>query len=311
MTPFFERLAAACREKNSVACVGLDPRWESLPEEFRAAGDDLAARAAAYSAFCREVIDVVSPLVPVVKPQSAFFEELGPLGGQALAEVIRHARASGLLVLLDVKRGDIGSTATAYAAAYLGADSAWGADAVTVNPYLGRDSLQPFVERATAVGGGLFVLVKTSNPGSRDFQDVQVTSAEHSSPSSGLLYDAVAGAVEEISLPTSTECGYGVAGAVVGATHREQLAELRSAMPHVWVLAPGYGAQGATASDVAAGYDAHGLGLIVNSSRGVIFAHAASKWAEAAARGWRDAVQAAAEHMATDLRAVAPNGRHG
>lgn len=307
MAPFFDRLAAACVAKQSIACVGLDPRWESLPEEFHRRGDDLAARAAAYSAFCRGVIDVVAPLVPVVKPQSAFFEQLGPAGGQALAEVIQYARTLGLLVLLDVKRGDIGSTATAYAAAYLGDDSPWGADAVTVNPYLGRDSLTPFLDRASAVGGGVFVLVKTSNPGSRDFQDLRLAGA--ATPST--LYEQVGAAVEQASAAEPGERGYGCCGAVVGATHPEQLAALRAAMPHVWILAPGFGAQGGSAADVAAGFDASGLGLIVNSSRGVIFAHASERFAGEADGDWHGAVRAAATEMTESLRAVAPASKHG
>ena len=157
--------------------VGLDPRWEMLPTGLvEGVSDDLTGRAEAYQKFCCEIIDVVAPLVPAVKPQVAFFEELGPPGMQALASTVAHAQRNGLLVVLDAKRNDIGSTAAAYARGILGReDSAWKADAVTVSPYLGDDSLQPFVDVATERGCGVFTLVKTSNPGGGTFQDLTVS----------------------------------------------------------------------------------------------------------------------------------------
>jgi orotidine-5'-phosphate decarboxylase len=165
---FAERLASAVRHRASPVVVGLDPRWQQLPEPLRreAAADDALHHAAAYEKFCVGVIDVVAPLVPAVKPQAAFFEELGPPGLLALWNVIRHARQRGLLVILDGKRGDIGSTAEAYAHAYLGGDEQgrWDADALTVNPYMGGDTLDPFIAMAAEHGTGFFVLVKTSNP---------------------------------------------------------------------------------------------------------------------------------------------------
>ena len=284
----------------SPVVVGLDPRWEQLPEAFRAGGDTLAARANAYATFCKGVIDVIAPLAPAVKPQSAFFEELGPAGMVALTVVIDHAQARGLLVVLDGKRNDIGSTAEAYARGYLGREgSAWHADALTINPYLGDDSLAPFVDVARDRGAGIFVLVKTSNPGGRMLQDVTTDS--------GPLYRRVAAHVEQLALETSGQCGYGSAGAVVGATCPEQLAELRAAMPHTWFLVPGYGSQGGTAADVAGGFDERGMGAIVNNSRGIIFAHARREYAErfGAAR-WQDAVEAATCAMIDELRAAVP-----
>jgi len=263
------------RQANPVL-VGLDPRAEMLPpgmlpEEAKAS---LEAVALGFLGFCRGVIDVVAPLVPAVKPQAAFFEQLGPPGMAALAQVIEYARDRGLLVILDAKRGDIGSTAAAYAAGLIGPgdQSPWGADALTVNPYLGADSLAPFVEVATQRGAGVFVLVKTSNPGGGMFQDLLADGLP--------VYRHVARHVEELAARTAGECGYGAVGAVVGATYPAQLAELRAAMPHAWFLVPGFGAQGGAAADTAGAFDPTGTGAIVNSSRGIIFAHARSPYSE-------------------------------
>jgi orotidine-5'-phosphate decarboxylase len=300
---FADSLASAVRRCGNPVLVGLDPRWESLPAPFRAAGDEsLLVKAKAYSRFCVEVIDVVAPLVPAVKPQAAFFEELGPPGMSALAEVIDHARESGLLVIVDGKRNDIGSTAEAYARAYLGREaSAWHADALTVSPYLGDDSLTPFVNVATERGAGIFVLVKTSNPGGGMLQDIRADDKP--------IYRRVAEYVEQLANRTVGECGYGSVGAVVGATYPEQLAELRQAMSHTWFLVPGFGSQGGTAADVAAGFDERGLGAIVNNSRGIIFAHARREYADrfGSAR-WQDAVAAATRDMIDQLRAIASPG---
>lgn len=301
---FAERLIAAVREKRSPVVVGLDPRWEQLPPPLTkgVAPLDRAAMARVYARFCADTIDVVAPLVPAVKPQAAFFEQLGPDGMLALSEVVRHARKRGLLVILDGKRNDIGSTATAYADGYLGAGSAWQADALTVSPYLGADSLQPFVEVAADRGAGLFVLVKTSNPGGGQFQDL----TSDGQP----LYRRVAEFVEQLARQTSGGGRYGIAGAVVGATYPDQLRELRSIMPSAWLLVPGYGSQGATARDVAGGFDGEGLGAVVNNSRGIIFAYARRGFAErfGPAR-WQEAIAAATHEMIDELRAETNAGR--
>lgn len=300
-THFADRLAAAVDRTGTPALVGLDPRFEQLPEPLRSGRDagSPTARAAAFLTFCMEIIDVVAPLVPAVKPQMAFFEELGPPGMHAVAEVIQYARAKGLLVVLDGKRNDIGSTAVAYASGYLGPSppSAWSGDALTVSPYLGDDSLTPFVDVARERGAGLFVLVKTSNPGGGALQDLAAAGEP--------VYRHVARHVEQLAGATSGHSGYGVVGAVVGATYPEQLAELRSVMPHAWLLVPGYGTQGGRASDVAAAFDAAGRGAIVNSSRAIIFAHARREYAErfGAAR-WQAAVEAATLEMIADLNDV-------
>lgn len=293
---FTDSLASAVKRLASPVVVGLDPRWEQLPDSFRAAGNaSWEAKAQAYVEFSKGVVDVVAPLVPAVKIQAAFFEELGPAGMKAMSEVIAHARQRGLLVILDGKRNDIGSTAVAYAHGYLGRESAWAADALTISPYLGDDSLQPFVEAAAERGAGLYVLVKTSNPGSGMLQDLVADGAK--------IYRRVAKHVELLAIETEGECGYGAVGAVVGATYPEQLSELREAMPHTWFLVPGFGSQGGTAADVALAFDERGRGAIVNNSRGIIFAHARREFAErfGAAR-WQEAVEAATREMIDELR---------
>lgn len=296
MTNFIDRLASAVQARGNGVLVGLDPRRESLPRGLLAAGEEanLATVAEAYLRFCRGVIDVVAPLVPAVKPQVAFFEQLGPPGMAALRDVVVHARTAGLLVILDGKRNDIGSTAEAYADGWLGANSPWGGDALTVSPYLGEDSLRPFVDVALRHDAGLFVLVKTSNPGGGMFQDLAVDGQP--------LYRRVAEQIEALAAETEGECGYGAVGAVVGATYPQQLVELRAAMPHTWFLVPGFGAQGGAAADVAPAFDVRGLGAIVNNSRGIIFAHARKEYRDRYGDArWQEAVEAATREMIEQL----------
>jgi orotidine-5'-phosphate decarboxylase len=294
-THFADALAAAVQARRNPVVVGLDPRWASLPDAFRAGSDDsLESLARAYAKFCCEIIDVVAQLVPAVKPQAAFFEELGPAGMTALADVIDHGRERGLMVILDGKRNDIGTTAEAYARGYLGQEgSAWHADALTVSPYLGDDSLQPFVDVASQRGAGIFVLVKTSNPGSGTLQDLDVDKEP--------VYRRMAQLVEKLAAATTGKCGYGSVGAVVGATYPAQLAELRAAMPHTWFLVPGYGSQGGTAADVASGFDTRGLGAIINNSRGIIFAHARPEYSKFGPSRWQEAVETATRDMIQQL----------
>lgn len=306
MLSFADRLDAAVRRCRNPVLVGLDPRAENLPvgilPDWKSA--DAKKTAAAYGQFCHEVIDTVAPLVPAVKPQMAFFEQVGPAGMTVLAEVIAYAQQKGLLVILDGKRNDIGSTATAYAQGMLGAggQSPWGADALTVSPYLGDDSLCPFIDVAVERAAGVFVLVKTSNPGGKMLQDLVANGRP--------LYRHVAEYVESQAATTIGDCGYGAVGAVVGATYPAQLAELRTAMPHTIFLVPGFGSQGGTARDVAAAFDASGCGAVVNNSRGIIFAHTKKPYAErfGAAR-WQEAVEAATRDMIDQLRADTPVGK--
>lgn len=301
---FATRLHAAVKAKRTPALVGLDPRFDQLPPDVLAHArelhdDPVAQAASAFEEFCVRLIDVVAPLVPAVKPQSAFFEEWGPDGCLALSRVIRYARQQGLIVICDAKRGDIGTTAEAYARAYLaGADpkaAPWQADALTVNPYLGRDTLEPFVKVAQERGAGIYVLVKTSNPGSASFQDRVADGST--------IYQHVARVVEELSVATN-ENGYGSIGAVVGATYPQELTELRQAMPHVPLLVPGYGSQGGAAADVAAALDAQGLGAVINNSRGINFAFRSKQYEEQfGPRQWEAAAEAATKQMIADLAA--------
>lgn len=300
---FADRLIAAVQQKQNAVLVGLDPRAESLPPGMLTA-KDLQSTADAYVTFCRGVIDVVAPLVPAVKPQAAFFEQLGPAGCVALGTIVKYAASKGLLVIMDGKRNDIGSTAQAYAEAYLGPgdQSPWGADALTVSPYLGEDSITPFLQASKDHGAGIFVLVKTSNPGGGRFQDLVADGLP--------LYRHVAAYVEQLAVATQGANGYGIVGAVAGATYPQQLQELREAMPHTWLLIPGFGAQGGTAADCAAAFDERGLGAIVNNSRGIIFAYQRDGYREkfGAAR-WQDAVAAATQEMIDQLAAATTTGR--
>lgn len=258
--------------------------------------------AQSYETFCREIIDAISDVVPVVKPQVAFFEQLGPAGLIALANIIDHATASGLLVLLDAKRNDIGSTAEAYAAGYLGPASPWRCDSLTVSPYLGDDSLDPFVAACDKTASGIFVLVKTSNPGGGFLQD-QLVDGEP-------IYRRVARWVMQTNQQRLGASGYGPVGAVVGATYPDQLAQLRAEMPGAIILIPGYGAQGGAAADVAGGFDAHGNGAIVNNSRHILFAYQRPEFeGKYGAKKWQEAARAATIAMNDQLNAVRFSGR--
>ncbi len=303
MLSFSDRLAAAVRRCKTPVLVGLDPRADSLPAPVAARSSAAADVAAAYVRFCQGVVDVVASLVPAVKPQAAFFEALGVPGMQALKQVIDYAAGKGLLVILDGKRNDIDSTALAYAQAYLGPGDAspWGADALTVSPYLGDDSLTPFESASRERAAGIFVLVKTSNKGGKRFQDLDCGGRP--------LYLHVAEYVESLAAGTRGDCGYGAVGAVVGATYPQQLVELRAAMPSTWLLVPGYGSQGGTAADVAGGFDAQGLGAIVNNSRGIIFAHAKPEYARFGAARWQEAVESATRRMIAELAEGTPAGK--
>ena len=238
--------------------------------------------------------------MPIVKPQLACFEALGPHGMAALADVIAYAHSKDLLVLADGKRGDIGSTAEAYADGWLAGP--WAADALTVNPYLGLDSIEPFVKVAFARGAGIFVLVKPSNPGSRDFQDLTVDGRT--------LHEHVAAGVESLAARTCGDQRYGCVGAVVGATWPKQLDTLREAMPHAWILVPGFGRQGGRASDVRAAFHPAGLGALVVSARDVIFAHARPEMnAGLGEAQWQTAVERACHDMIARLADDTPAGR--
>jgi orotidine-5'-phosphate decarboxylase len=302
-THFADRVTAASKAKKNSLCVGLDPRWDLLPKGIRAGlrAATLTDMANAFEEFCLRLIDVVTPFVPVVKPQSAFFEACGPAGLVALQRVLRRARERGLITILDSKRNDIASTAEAYGdAAFAGTlvegvrHPVWDADALTINPYLGRDAVEPFLASARKKDCGVFVLVRTSNPGAGQFQDLLC----HGKP----LYRHVAEAVGDWSRENLGRCGLGDVGAVVGATHPAELATVRTLLPELIFLIPGYGAQGASAADCAPGFRADGLGAIVNSSRGITACFNADQ------ADWESAVETAVFNTIAALAKDTPMG---
>jgi orotidine-5'-phosphate decarboxylase len=283
---FATRLADRILAGQPPCVVGLDPRLDALPRAV-APGAEPAAR---IVAFHRAVLPVLARSVPVVKPNIAFYERYGAAGFGAYETSCRLAREAGLLVIGDVKRGDIGSTADAYAAAHLPL-----ADAITVQPYLGSDSLQPFLARCRAHGCGLFVLVRTSNPSAAEFQDLPV--------GADTLAETVARAVDRWGRADVGARGYGPVGAVVGATEPGHLARLRALMPHAWLLLPGIGAQGGSVEDVAPAFDERGLGALLSQSRGVLQSFAPDD------ADWLDRVAAAAADFAQRSRSVAASRR--
>jgi orotidine-5'-phosphate decarboxylase len=290
---FADRLAAAVAEKGSTLCVGLDPRIELLPPGVIAGlKPGRAGRARAYQRFCEEVIDAVVAEAVAVKPQVAFFEALGGPGMTALEHVCQTAAAAGLLVIADAKRGDIGSTSEAYASAWLAPRDGEPpvADALTVNPYMGGDSLEPFL-RCCRAGSGIFVLARTSNPGGADIQGQQLADGRP-------LWERTAELIDRWGADVMGECGLSSVGAVVGATHPDAVARARELMPRTVLLLPGVGAQGGSAADLAPAFRDHPAGGLVVAARSLIYA-----WRER--RGdWQQSVRAAAR----ELRQAAPVG---
>jgi orotidine-5'-phosphate decarboxylase len=260
---FADRLIESIRTKGSPCVVGIDPDLSLFPSWCTGLPPEVAVLD-----FCRAVLDAVAPLVPIVKPQAAFFEQLGPNGFQVLDKVQAYAKELGLLVLLDAKRGDISSTAKAYAEAYISKDS-YNFDAITLNPYLGPDSIEPFVEVAKASGAGLFVIAMTSNPGASVLQKSAMATGEP-------LFMRVA----EMLLPMVDSlvgsAGYSSLGVVAGATYPSEAAELRQKLPHSFFLVPGMGAQGGDASSLREFFKPDGLGAIVSNSRGITYCAASA-----------------------------------
>ncbi|ACL69695.1 orotidine-5'-phosphate decarboxylase [Halothermothrix orenii] len=279
MKSFIDRLIEKVKKKRSHVCVGLDPHLEQLPKHLmnkareKVKGDNSrqVALGLAIWWFNKTIIDNIYDIAVAVKPQVAFYEKVGSSGMLALKETVQYARQKGLLVILDGKRNDIGSTARAYAEAYLkgqGLDNSIQADAITVNPYLGVDGIKPFIENKE---NGAFVLIKTSNPSSGDLQDLVLKDGNK-------LYQKMGQYVSEWGQNSIGENGYSNLGAVVGATYPEELKILRYEMPHSYFLIPGFGVQGGSVLDVVNGFNDDGLGAIVNSSRGIIFAYRREPW---------------------------------
>jgi len=294
---FADRLVLRARELGHPLCLGLDPHLGSIPPLF-AQGSMAPAdprTADAVEAFLAAVIDRAAGRVAVVKPQIAFFEQLGWQGLRALERVAQRARAAGLLVLLDAKRGDMSSTAEGYAAAYLGADATMPADALTVNPYLGFDTLAPFAAAAKANGRGVFVLVKTSNPGSGDLQDLEVDG--------GPLFLRVAHGLAPLAASlVGPKTGWSSLGVVCGATWPEQARRVREALPRALFLVPGYGAQGGSAASAVVSFVRGPAGLeggIVNSSRAILFPESGRRAGDA--RAWERAIDDAIDRATGEL----------
>jgi orotidine-5'-phosphate decarboxylase len=301
MSHFADRLCAAIEERRAPCVVGLDPVLDYVSDDFlRECGlsrqGDLEERARAIEAYCLTTLEAVHDLVPAVKPQMAYFELYGSHGMRALERCIEAAHELGLSVLLDGKRGDIGSTSRAYAEAYLAKQPsrAFEVDALTLNPYLGTDSLEPFVDVALDNDKGLFVCVRTSNAGA-DITQLQQTQDGR------LLYEVVADLVAELNARSIGASGYGSVGAVVGATQAAAAAKLRARMPKTLFLVPGFGAQGGSLDTVRACFDAEGRGAIVNSSRAVMYPE---RFGGAPAKQGKDAIRAAAQDLVARVRGV-------
>ncbi|HIZ93096.1 MULTISPECIES: orotidine-5'-phosphate decarboxylase [unclassified Flavonifractor] len=273
----FDRLQEAIIAKKNPTVAGLDPKPEYVPAHIRKEcydkyGETLEGAAEAIYRFNCGLMDALKDIVPAVKPQSAYYERLGWRGMEVLERTIRYAKEQGLYVIADIKRGDIGSTAEAYSDGWLGKTkvgeqmlSVFDADCVTLNGYMGADSVNPFLKTCKEMDKCAFILAKTSNPGSGELQNVSAGEGD-------TVYGLMADLIEKWGAGTEGKYGYTMAGAVAGATYPEELQKLRARMPHTFLLVPGYGAQGGTAEDVQYAFQKDGHGAIVNSSRGIICA---------------------------------------
>lgn len=304
---FIDKLIYRIREKNNPSVVGLDPRIDLIPqqvkkESFAEYGKTLEGAANAVYEFNKKIIDAINDLVPAVKPQIAFYEVFGAYGAQCLADTINYAKNRDLLVICDGKRNDIGTTAKAYADAYLGetdidGDRSYGfnCDALTINPYLGSDGILPFAESCDIYGKGIFILVKTSNRSSGEIQDVVNQDGRK-------IYEIMAGLVSEWGKDRVGANGYSSIGAVVGATYPEQAKLLRKIMKKAYILVPGYGAQGGDAAGAANCFNKDGLGALINASRSVIYAYKDEKYcSEYGESGFAEAARAEVIRMRNDI----------
>ncbi len=275
-----DNLIEKIKETDSQIVMGLDPRYDMIPEIVRKKyTNDLEGISKAILEYNKELIDNTYDIIPAIKPQLAFYEMFGIEGMKAFKETCKYAKEKGMVVIADAKRGDIGSTAKGYSNAYLGQTTLGeekvsvfdNIDFLTVNPYMGSDSIKPFVEECIEFDKGIFVLVKTSNPSSGELQDLKLENGE-------TVYEHVANLVEEWGKELRGKYGYSSVAAVVGATYPEQLKEIRNKAPHTYFLIPGYGAQGGKAEDIALGFDENGLGGIVNASRSLMCAYKSDRW---------------------------------
>ncbi len=305
-----KRLIEKIKKTNAPVVAGLDPQLDFVPpfvlnKARDRYGDTLEAAAWALWMFNRTIIDHIYDLIPAVKPQIAMYERFGVPGLKAFKQTVDYCKERDLIVIGDIKRGDIGSTSLAYAEGHLGhvdigghSFSSFDEDFVTVNPYLGSDGIEPFIRVCGLEKKGIFVLVKTSNPSAGEFQDL----ISQGKP----LYEHVAERVtawgEEL---TCKDCDYSGVGAVVGATYPKVGAALRKVMPRAYILVPGYGAQGGTGKDLVPFFNADGLGAIVNSSRGIIAAYKSAKYASYGEERFGDAARSAVKDMISDVASAA------
>jgi orotidine-5'-phosphate decarboxylase len=304
-----DKLIDEIKRKENPSVVGLDPRLDFVPgfikeEAFKSYGRSLKGAAAAFLSFNKRIIDAVADIVPAVKPQIAMYERLGADGVAAYIDTINYAKGKNLVVIGDVKRGDVASTAKAYSDGHIGRVridgeefTVFNEDFITVNPYLGGDSLTPYIEDCEKYDKGVFVLVKTSNPMSGQIQDLPIVDK-------GEIYQEVGLIVSGLSCKLTGKNGFSSIGAVVGATHREQAEKLRRIMPSVFFLVPGYGAQGGSAEDIAVCFNDDGIGAVVNSSRGIIAAYKNEKYEAFGETGFAEAARRAAIDMKEELVAA-------
>ena len=274
-----DRLINKIKETNNPTVMGLDPRFDMIPkcvtDKYEKTLEGVSKAILEYN---KALIDETCDIIPAVKPQIAFYEMFGIPGMEAFKETCKYAKEKGMIVIADIKRGDIGSTAQGYSNAFLGKtkigdkeESIFDVDFVTVNPYMGTDCVKPFVEDCKKYDKGIFILVKTSNPSSGELQDLKLENGQE-------VYMQVANLVEKWGEDLIGEYGYSSIAAVVGATYPEQLEQIRKEAPHTYFLIPGYGAQGGKANDIALGFDKNGLGGIVNASRSLMCAYKSELW---------------------------------
>ena len=305
-----QKLISNIQKTKAPIVVGLDPMLNYIPQQvkdkaFQEFGETLEGAAEAIWQYNKEIVDCTYDLIPAVKPQIAMYEQFGIEGMKAFKKTVDYCKSKGLVVIGDVKRGDIGSTSAAYATGHLGkvqvgskTYSAFDEDFATVNPYLGSDGIKPFMEVCKEEKKGLFILVKTSNPSSGEFQDQLINGKP--------LYEMVGEKVAQ----WGEECmgdQYSYIGAVVGATYPEMGKVLRKVMPKSYILVPGYGAQGGNGADLVHFFNEDGLGAIVNSSRGIIAAYKQEKYAKFGAEHFGEASRAAVEEMVTDINQALEN----
>jgi len=305
---FIDNLIENIRQKNNPTVMGLDPMLEYVPKHikdiaFNEHGTSVMATAKAILLFNIKIIDAIYDIIPCIKPQSAYYEMYGSHGTSVLRETIMYAKSKGLSVIVDAKRNDIGSTAEAYATAYLGnteimngqSYDAFAADALTINAYLGDDGVLPFIKMCDKNDKGIFVLVKTSNPSSSQIQDLVLNNGMK-------VYEIMAEYVNEWGKNRIGVNGYSSIGAVVGATHPVEATNIRKILKHAYILVPGYGTQGGSADDAASSFNSDGLGAIVNASRSLMCAYKSDRWKGTySSDKFDEAIRAEALRMKEDL----------